>query len=177
MLDSNNTEYKKTDNIKKQQIPKIQTMTFKDGAVAEEGLWISWSLIPLIRLAFSFAIKVAAIYFPNMIYTGGIFDFYITVLLQQLTSSASSTSLYKSSQACVLCHQHHWDWRLVVVGDWTIPVGVDGGGHYQVAVWLDFQNREDLRRFWNAKDKKVTHTLWNTAYCSICLCRRKITNY
>ena len=74
-------------------------MTFKDGAVAwrdcESGE--SRSLIPLIRLAFSFAIKVAAIYFPNMIYTGGTCDFYITVALQQLTSSASSTSLYKKS--------------------------------------------------------------------------------
>ena len=80
MLDSNNTEYKKTDNIKKQQIPKIQTMTFKDGAVAEEGLWISRSLIPLIPLAFSFAIEVAAINFPNMIWTGrGMCDFYIVV--------------------------------------------------------------------------------------------------
>ena len=94
-----NTEYKYTDNIKKQQIPKIQTMTFRDGAVAEEELWISRSLIPLIRLAFSFAIKVAAIYFPNMIYIGGIRDFYITVALQQLISCSSSTSLfvYKSN--------------------------------------------------------------------------------
>ena len=43
--------------------------------------------------AFSFAIEVDTIYFPNMIYTGDIRDFYITVSLQQLTSSASSTSL------------------------------------------------------------------------------------
>ena len=42
---------------------------------------------------FQFTIKVAAIYFPNMIYTGGTCDFYITVALQQFTSSASSTSL------------------------------------------------------------------------------------
>ena len=70
--DLNNTEYKYTDNIEKQQIPK----NIRDGAVEEEELWISRSLIALVHLTFSFAM-----FFPNMIYTGGIRDFYITVSL------------------------------------------------------------------------------------------------
>ena len=86
----NNTEYKYTDDIEKQKIPKNPTLIFREGA--EEGLWISRSLIPLIRLAFSLQSKLPQYTFPI---------WFIPA------ASVTFISLCRCSNSHPRHHQHH----------------------------------------------------------------------
>ena len=88
-------------------------MIFREGAQLQPGIANIQEFDSANLPCFQFcnhcnAMGVAAINFPNIaiwFISAASFDFYITVALQQLTSSALSTSLYKSSP-CVLSRQH-----------------------------------------------------------------------
>ena len=109
----------KQKTLKNNKYQKFRQWFLEDGAIAEEGLWISRSLIPLIRLAFSLQSKLPQYTFPIWFIPAAPVTFI---------------SLWRCSNSHPRHHQHHFfrplsDLRLGIGGGWGLNLNLHSACH------------------------------------------------